>query len=216
MPYGLSYQEWSAKWWQWSLEQSTNHLELVGGPGICNGPASQVQFLAGVYLPGPGGVSIETRKVNIPAGTPLFFPILSSWDDNSGCPTFTTFTADELAAQVAGMWSSVTLTSWTIDGVAVPGLSDPATTAYLVATPAFSYTTAQKDNVLAGLFGDTCIDGGTTIYPAVAEGVYLMLSPLKSGKHTIHFIGQVGPYLNENITYDITVQEDGGCNGGGK
>jgi hypothetical protein len=32
------------------------------------------------------------------------------------------------------------------------------------------------------------------------------LSPLKPGNHTIHFIGQVGPYLNENITYDITVE----------
>jgi hypothetical protein len=203
--YGLSYQEWSAKWWQWSLEQSTNHLELVGRPRIFNEQASRVQFLAGVYLPGPGGVTIATRKVSIPAETPLFFPILSSWDDNTGCP-FTSFTAAELTAAVAGMWSGVTLTSCTIDGVAVPGLSNPATTEYLVQTPPFCYTTAGTDNVLAGFFGDTCIDGNTVIYPAVAEGVYLMLSPLKPGKHTINFVGQVGPYLNENLTYEITVE----------
>ena len=27
-----------------------------------------------------------------------------------------------------------------------------------------------------------------------------------AGSHTINFVGQVGPYLNENITYDITVE----------
>ena len=40
-----------------------------------------------------------------------------------------------------------------------------------------------------------------TIYPAVADGVYLMLSPLSPGKHTIHFVGVVGPggapFVNE-------------------
>ena len=56
--------------------------------------------------------------------------------------------------------------------------------------------------------------GGVTIYPAVADGVYLMLSPLKSGKHTIHTVGVVGPlaspFVVEDVTYDITVDRDFG------
>jgi len=209
LPYGLSYEEWSAKWWQWSLEESTNNLEFVGEPGICHGPASRVRFLAGIYIPGTGGISVETRKITLPAETPLFFPVLSVWVDNSGCPTFTTFTADELAAQAAGDWSAVTVTTCTIDGVAVAGLSNPTNSTYLIQTPAFSYTTAEKDNVLAGLYGEPCIPGGLTIYPAVADGVYLMLEPLAPGKHTIHFVGIVGPasapFVKDDITYDITV-----------
>jgi hypothetical protein len=208
-PYGLSYQEWSAKWWQWSLQQSTNHLQAVGGPGICDGPASHVQFLLGAYL--TGGTAIQTNHITIPAGTPLFFSVLSTWADNSGCPTFTTLSAAELAAQVSGSWSGVTLTTCTIDGVAVPGLGNPATSPYVVNAPAFSYTTAETDNVLAGIFGETCIDGDTTIYPAVAEGAYLMLAPLAPGKHTIHTVGQVSIYVDLDITYEITVQRDGGC-----
>lgn len=215
LPFGLSYQEWSAKWWQWDLEQSTKHLELVGGPSICDGPASRVQFLLGAYL--TGGVATQTNKITIPAGTPLFFPILSVWSDNSGCPTFTSFTADELTAQVEGLWSAVSLTSCTIDGSPVAGLSDPTNNVYLVQAPAFSYTTAEHDNVLAGEFGDTCIAGGTTIYPAVADGVFLMLSPLSPGKHVIHAIGKVGPltdpFVEEDITYEITVSRDSGCDG---
>jgi hypothetical protein len=209
LPYGLSYQEWSAKWWQWTLEQSTNHLEFVGGPGICDGPAEKVRFLAGVYIPGSGGISIETRHVTITDKTPLFFPVLSIWVDNSGCPTFTSFTADELAATAAGEWSAVTVITCTIDGVAVAGLANPTNSVYVVQAPAFSYTTARKDNLVADLFGEPCIPGETTIYPAVADGAYLMLSPLSRGKHTIHFVGVVGPvdapFVKDDITYDITV-----------
>jgi hypothetical protein len=211
LPYGLSYQEWSTKWWQWSLEQSTDHLELVGGPGICDGPASQVRFLAGSLL--SSGQAAITNRVTVTDQTPLFFTILSVWDDNSGCP-FTTFTAEQLRATVEGDWSAVTVTTCTIDGVPVAGLKNPTNTMYHVQSPFFSYTTAERGNVLAGVFGDTCIGGGVTIYPAVADGVYLMLSPLKPGKHTIHTVGVVGPlaspFVVEDVTYDITVDRDFG------
>ena len=81
----------------------------------------------------------------------------------------------------------------------------------LVQSPPFSYTTAEEGNFLAGIQGEPCIPGGMTVYPAVADGVYLMLSPLSPGKHTIHFVGVVGPdgaYLTQDITYDITVTRD--------
>jgi len=210
LPYGYSYQEWSAKWWQWNLGQDTNRVELVGEPGICEGPASRVRFLAGA----PGSIT-ETNHVIIPAETPLFFTILSAEADNTGCP-MTSFTADELAAQAAGNWSFVTATTCTIDGVAVADLDNPSNTVYLVQTPAFSYTTAEHGNFLPVFNGVTCIPGGTTIYPAVADGVCLMLSPLSLGKHTIHFVGEVGPggaYLTQDITYDITVLRDSRCAG---
>jgi hypothetical protein len=212
LPYGYSYQEWSAKWWQFVLEQSTNHLELVGEPAICDGPASHVRFLAAVYLPGSGGSATETNHVTIPAHTPLFFSILSTWADNSGCPTFTSATADEIAAYVVGQWSAVTVTTCTIDGVPVAGLDNPTNTVYNVVSPPFSYTTAKEGNVLAADYGEPCIPGGLTIYPAVADGVYLMLSPLSPGKHSIHAVGVVGPvsapFVVADITYNITVTRD--------
>jgi hypothetical protein len=197
-PYGKSYAEWSAAWWQWSLSRSTNQINLVSGP--MSGP---VEFLAGA----PGS-DTETRKVTIPDGTALFFPILSTWDDNSGCPAFTTNTLAELQAEVEGAWSAVTVTTCTIDGVAVGGLDNPQTTGYLTQSTPFSYTTALTNSVLATVYGDPCIPGGTTIAPAVAEGVYLMLAPLPAGNHTIQFVGIVGPtnapYLDVDLTYQIT------------
>jgi hypothetical protein len=220
-PYGLSYQEWAVKWWQWSFSLSTNNLEFVGTPDLCRGEGTQVRFLAGVYIPGNNGISIETREVTIAPGTPLFLTVLANEDDNSGCNgaalEFATNTVSELLDTVAGNWGYVTETSCTVDGEVVPGLSDPATTPYLVTTPPFSYTTAKEGNVVANLFGVPCLPGDFTVYPAVAEGVYLMIPPLSPGKHVIQFVGLVGPtsnpFVENDITYDITVKGDHGCDG---
>jgi hypothetical protein len=206
LPYDLSYEEWSAKWCQWNFGQDTNHAEWVGWSGVCEGPGSRVRFLAGA----PGQITV-TRKITIDVQTPLFFPIVSTTDDNTACPIsdFTTNTPAELAAAAAANWSAVTVTTCAIDGVAVAGLENPASTDYLVVSPPFSYTTAKEGGALGVIEGEYCIPGGTTIYPAVAEGVYLMLSPFSPGKHTIHNTAVVGPvsapYFTQDITYDITV-----------
>ena len=75
-------------------------------------------------------------------------------------------------------------------------------------SPPFSYTTARKGNVAAVAEGEPCLPGGLTVYPTVADGVYLMLAPFPPGRHTIHFVGEAGPdgaYLTIDVTYDITV-----------
>jgi len=182
-------------------------MQPLGSPGICEGPASRVRFLKGA----PGSTT-ETNHAIVFPDTPLFFAILAFAADNTSCPTntFTTNSADVLAAEaVAGWTSAATLTTCTIDGVAVAGLENPTDTVYNVVSPPFSYTTAEKDNVVAVAEGEPCLPGGLTVYPAVADGVYLMLSPLSPGRHTIHFVGVAGPlnapFLALDITYDITV-----------
>ena len=107
LPYGLSYEEWAAKWWQWSLGQATNHLETVGVPGICEGPASQVPFLAGIY-----GFRNWRRNQTYHHShrEALFFSILSFVADNTACPVsdFTSLTGDQLTAEAVSGWNSVT------------------------------------------------------------------------------------------------------------
>jgi len=194
LPYGYSYEEWSAKFWQWTLGQSTNHLESLGNPDICSGPASRVRFL-GPSTIGGEAIHIETNHITVPGGTPLFLAVFALWNDNGNCPlsAFTTFTADQLAASDQQQWSAVTETTCTIDDIAVEGMAEPTNSVYNVVSTPFSYTTAEKDNILAGELGATCLPGDFTIYPAVAEGLYLMIAPLSPGKHTIHAVAVVGP-----------------------
>ncbi|HUD82234.1 MAG TPA: hypothetical protein VMQ67_01975 [Candidatus Saccharimonadales bacterium] len=209
LPYGYSYEEWSAKFWQFNLGQSSEHYALLGVPDICSGPASKVRF-PGPNIIGGDAIHIETNHITMPAGTPLFFPVFCLWQDNGNCPlsAFGTNTAVELAAIDEQNWSAVTETSCTIDGVSVDGMEDPTNSIYHVISPPFTYTTAEKDNVLLTI-GATCVPGDFSIYPAVADGVYVMLAPLKPGKHTIHTVAVIGPanapLAESDVTWDITV-----------
>src|SRR5580700_11905381 len=92
LPFGYSYAEWSAKYWQWTLGQSAANVEYLGNPNICSGSASPVRFL-GPSTIGGAEISIITNRMTIPAGTPLFFSVFALWLDNGNCPltAFTTF-----------------------------------------------------------------------------------------------------------------------------
>jgi hypothetical protein len=202
LPYGYSYEEWSAKWWQFYYSQSTKHMHLLGSPDICEGPASRVLFLDG----SPTSVA-ETNHITIRSDNPLFFAIYGLEADNTSCPldTFGTNSAAVLETEVVAGFAGLTpSTSCTIDGVEVPGLEDSVNTIYNVVSPAFSFTTAKEDNVPAVAEGEPCLPGELTVYPTVAEGVYLMVSPFSRGRHKIHFVAAAGS-IKFDITYDLTV-----------
>ncbi|SPE52442.1 exported hypothetical protein [Verrucomicrobia bacterium] len=208
LPYGCSYEEWSAKWWRWYLGQDTNDVELVGSPDICEGPASRVRFLG--EQPGPAGLTFQTNHVIIPGETPVFFLIVAGYYDNTACPlsASTSYTADQLATMAEGGRSNIVQITCTIDGVPVAGLEDPLGTVYYVVSPPFSYTTAEEGTIVAVFEGEPCIPGGLTVYPAEAAGVYLMLSPFSPGKHTIQYFVNGGVYGTGGATYDLPVLPD--------
>jgi hypothetical protein len=75
-----------------------------------------------------------------------------------------------------------------IDGVPVQDLA-----AYRVESPLFEFGPLPADNVLG-------VPAGTTSL-AVDAGVYLMLTPLRPGSHTIHVRGTFDEF---NVTFDTT------------
>jgi hypothetical protein len=208
LPYGYSYEEWSAKLWQWQLGRDTNAPASLGDPGICSGPASRVRFPSVHYFPpGTGGIIMRTNDLTIDAETPLFIPIIDTVADNTACPlsAFTSYTAEQLAAFDAPLLSAVSEITCAIDGVAVDGLENPTNSVYNVVSPPFSYTTAENGNALGEIEGEFCIPGGMTIYPAVAQGVYLMVAPFSPGRHTLNAVVLFGP-TNAPV---LTIEEFG-------
>ena len=132
----------------------------------------------------------------------LFFPIIDSEWDNAvppGTPPTDYITA-ELRALAAATVDAATGLACEIDGVSVKGLANVLTTPYRAVSPVFDYTLPLTDNV--DQFFGLNITG--TVTGAVADGVYLMLAPLRVGHHRIHFTG-VLPGFVLDITYDITV-----------
>jgi len=195
-PFGQSYAEWSVKWWQWVFSLPANENPIVNTGDGTAGQSGPVWFLSGAFAP-----TTATRSLHLPAGKALFFPIYNGWADNTGCPDYTTFSAQELLGFASGFVDSAPFCTCTIDGRTVQGLDNPANSPYRVGGQVFSYTLAPTDNILTSFFGAGCIADGTTVSPAAEDGVYLMVAPLSAGKHTIHFT--VLGYLD--ITYRITV-----------
>lgn len=207
-PYGVSYQEWAARWWQRTLSLPVDAASFAAP--LSDGQSGKVWLIAGPL----GAPPTNSIPFSIPEGTAMLITTVTYWTDNANCPSFTDFTVDELRAQAAAGYSQVSETSVTIDGVTIPGLTNPQDSPYLFDSTVFSYTLPDHDTYPTVLFGATCIPNGTTISGAVAEGEFLMIKPLPVGQHVIHVTAVVGPAASPLLVVDITsvitvTKEDG-------
>jgi hypothetical protein len=187
--HGMTYGEWSAKWWQWAVSLPLNHNPLADTADCSTGQLGSVWFLGGSFVS-----TAAERDCTVPPGKALFFPLV-----NTECSTLEPdpFHGDneaELRSCVAKFhFRNV---SAEIDGVAVQDLNG-----YLKDSPLFTFT-VPPNNVLG-------VDAGTG--QSVSNGYWLMLAPLSVGEHTIHFGGNIlmdeaEPGFTLDITYNLTVE----------
>lgn len=175
-PYGLSYAEWSAKWWQWALSIPNKDNPVEDKTGInCNkNQEGPVWFLAGT-----GGGSV-IRNCEIPAGKSILFPIINVIIDFATNPSFKT--ESDLKNNMMDFKSAVKEVS--VDGIKI----DP--TDYQFMSPLFNFT-LPPDNTYD-------LPAGTTTQ-AVSNGYWIMLKPLPIGSHEIHFKGIVFDYTATGV-----------------
>ena len=188
--------EWSAIWWKWAygIPVTDNPVLDTTGAKAKFGDVGPVFFLAGAFTSGT-----VHRTATVPAEKFIFFPVLNSVNDNVGVSSRVTI--DVLSGQLADALPLTTELHASVDGVAVPNLFT-----HREISPVFSYTLQLTDNVQQDVFGNHGPDAVGTVFPAVADGFYLMLKPLSPGHHVINFGGS-SPGLNFiiDVTYDITV-----------
>lgn len=187
--FGSSYGEWSARWWQWllSIPAAVNPNFDTTGDNAGIGQFDDVWFLAGAF-----GGTFE-RKVTVPAGKPLFFPIINT----IALKPFGFETLLNLRKLASDDINSVISTSLeaTIDGKAVQNLQN-----FRVRSPAFTVI-APAQGVLPP--GQLSVPGNTD--PLVSDGYWLLLSPLSAGSHTIHFHAEKSNGFMLDVTYHLTV-----------
>jgi len=192
MPYGKTYSQWSADWWQWGLSQPVDGHPFVDDPSfdVTAGQCGPVWFLTT-----PLG-TVE-RHVAIPAGKSLFVGLLnaeaSDLEGLGSTKTERRETANFLADHIVSV-------SCAIDGETVANMDR-----YRVTSPQFSFVAPTP-----WIFGET---GGRG--KSVGDGYYLMLAPLTRGTHTItiggefHFsVAEGDPFdfdASADVTYHITV-----------
>jgi hypothetical protein len=188
--HNLTYADWSAKWWQWAGEISTDNHPLMNSTVDCKfqqeGP---VWFLGGAW----GKATVE-RTCTIPFGDLVFFPVYNgecsfpeapkakSYEDLLTCVRKGNVNVDE----------GYTLTMYAeVDGHPVINLDN-----YKVHTELFNITWPERDVFSLAFVGQT---------QAVGEGWYLMLNQLSEGEHIIKFKFLVaGPPQSASWANDIT------------
>ena len=173
-PYGKSYGDWAADWWQWALAQpgNLNPLNDTTGANCMQGQFGKVWFLAGSLFD-----NAVNRTCAVPAGKALLFPVVItayiSLKSDSPQQQTLEFLRTQASSGVTGASSLTT----TIDGVSVPDIMQR----YREKSTPFSKV-LPEGNILG-------ISQLFSLGLGVDEGWYLVVKPLAAGSHTIHFNG---------------------------
>lgn len=186
----------NAQWEQWaySIPTASNPMLDTTGANCMVGQHGDTWYLAGYF----GTGKQITRHCTLSAGTSLFFPIYNyiSFNTPNVCGQ------DGKNIPVAKLRSDNTnnvngiKVSLTLDGKPVKGLKRSKSVVFALALP--------EDNV----FDSPCTPNnvpGKVYSPAVDEGYYATLKPLKIGEHKLHFTAVNAKGSQQDITYNLTV-----------
>ena len=187
--FGKSYNQLTGDWYNWQVQFPfpTNPVVEDGAVDCTRGQTGQIWFLAGNF----GGTS--NRECAIPKGKALFFPIINTlwWFPEDG-PN-----VDVLRAIANPIINATTTLEVIIDGVAI---KDP-----------FAYRAQSQPGGFALNFGPLLADFGygptpDPRDPAVADGYWILLAPLRAGPHVIQFRSTNPPFALD-VTYRLIVRD---------
>lgn len=196
-PFGMTYGDWIAAWWQYVLAvpASTNPaLDTTGqycNLGQSSGP---VFFLNSSFVPGV----LVTRACTIHGAKALYIPNVGCECSTAEAPPFHGDNGQELRTCTAAFTDGVGVRTMkvTVDGRTIENLG-----AYRAQSPMFDFVMPAHDNFLG-------VDGVTS-GSSVADIYGVMLKPLSPGRHVVHFEGRFvsGPAAGAAfaVTYYLTI-----------
>jgi hypothetical protein len=76
-PFGLTYAEWSVKWWQWLLSISKPNNPAFDSSGLHAGVSQNEPNMFFLCQTIEGDDLIPTRTTSIPAGRAIFMPVIN-------------------------------------------------------------------------------------------------------------------------------------------
>jgi hypothetical protein len=194
-PYGLTYGEWTAKWWQWLLAISRDcnpALDELGNNIQTLQANLDVVFLTGTFVN-----SIETphRKVKLTSSRAILIPAINyqaNFLEDSNLKN-----ERELIEFVSRDIDDIVLHKITVDGQAIPTYrvaSEPPVFAVNIAAD-LPHGINGKDS--GGFVGP----GGIT--QASSDGYWAFLKPLSSGIHKVRLIGSCAGGARRTEAYYI-------------
>lgn len=190
-PFGASYGEWQARWFEWLLEiPAPTNPQFDETGALCGvGQSGHVWFLAPV--PGPG---TTTRACTIPVGTGIFVIGIGNECSNVEPPPF--FGATEAELRECAALGFDTFFEGVTDSISVDGVLVSDLDRFRTQTPLFSYT-LPPDNIYGLPPGEAT--------KAISDGQAVIVRPLPPGHHTIVVNIEGGPFGTIKIVYNVTV-----------
>lgn len=180
-PYGKTYSQWTAEKWKWFYSLPIDRNPLFDTADLSAGQSGDVWFLGSTYTSTTNGDGVlwgtAVRTGSIPDGKALYVPLI---DKESGSAETNGTNYDQLFAHSQFIMDHATNLSFTIDGQPVQNLEH-----YRAQSPLFTWGPLTTNNV----FRDPVKFPAGLTSQSVADGYYLMLTPLPVGAHTLHFTG---------------------------
>ncbi|HEY4388337.1 MAG TPA: hypothetical protein VGN34_28130, partial [Ktedonobacteraceae bacterium] len=175
-PFGLSYTQWSAKWWQRAF--SLTAAEFNDTKDCSHRQSGPVWFLNGT------GGGAATRECTVPRGKAIMFPVINAEQSileppcgvgtPGNIPVFPHGTNNKALRNCAiAVTNHTTEVEADIDGKKLQGLMKGK---YLAISPPFCFK-AIPGNIF----------GFTGKGRSVSDGVWIILKPLHPGTHILHF-----------------------------
>lgn len=188
-PFGISYGEWTVRWWQWllSIPNDLNPaLDETGKYAKLNQSDPNVWFLAGTYT----GNSAH-RKCVISPSKAILFPVINYETNPLEFPALRSESA--LVETVIHDIDDIVNPEAIVDGQKVP--------AYRVRSDPPTFPIELPRNNFFHVPG-----GGVT--RAASDGYWVFLKPLAIGEHDIHFAGScTGGSRMVTASYHLTIPE---------
>jgi|SRR5215831_2608324 len=187
-PFGRSWEEWTAKWWQWFLT-----IPIIEHPAYdkTGEKAGINQFDPNVwFIAGTTGGKAE-RAIFIPPGKAILFPVINVTTSYSENPSLKTIADLELF--VNDQMNDIARKEVIIDGEQIL-----VSEMYRVKSPEFQFS-FPPDNIYGVQAGQTT---------GVGEGYWIFLRVLSPGKHTIKTAGAcMSGRIQISVDIELTVSD---------
>jgi hypothetical protein len=170
-PFGISWEEWTTRWWKWilSIPKENNPGFDPTGERFCFSEQFQEEHV--IFLVGTFGGTAE-RTYNIPEGRSVLLPIINFTFCSKDEPS--PLSDEELQIRAQNDIDDIVEKQASIDGKRISEIEK-----YRVKTKAFDIV-YPKNNV----FGVS--DGSTR---AVSDGYWIFLKPMQKSSHILYVSG---------------------------
>jgi hypothetical protein len=181
-PYGLSYGQWTAKWWDWCFSSPMSTSPLIDDTGEYShfNQTGPVWFLCGTF----GENRFPKRKCTVPRDRGILFPVINY----IFVPDSEIRTDYEVAQHVKKDIDDIIKLEATIDDLAVPSFR-------VASDPVIFHINIREKNKLGLPVG---------MNKASADGYWIFLRPLPPGEHRLYFHGSCsGGIRNATASYQL-------------